>query len=442
MTAASPYPAGAARPTVRAPEQAFLWIRYAPRGWPPPPLPWLDMARGGLGAPGREEAETSAARLPELAGGPFDDVVWLPPVPEALRGERDRLAERLLAAGTPVLVQALPGERVASPAATVVYDLTATLLAPTGAGGRMGENPEHLDERDGGGRAAVASPAADDSFGKDAVPDDAAAAGAAASEPTAAALGGSGQDPSAAGAGHREPDARPASAAGARHREPDAAPPLAGQFFGTASSTGTLLPAFADVFSRLPVRSAALWPLIAGLTDPPDLVAAGLDALAAAGVAVVQPVVPALSAGDRRRLAAAAGEEAFDRLFHGGEPDERAFARAAAARGIGFLVPRPLPRPPLAGAGNRRIAGWLAVAADLWLRLGRPPSQGQAFFRAARWADETGYDLPALARDGNLGVVAEVDAASRALIEEAAATGERPALLGELTERYLAEETE
>lgn len=349
MTAASPHPAEAARPTVRAPEPAFLWIRYAPRGWPPPPVWWLDLARGGLGAPGREESRHEAAagesteaprsvesRLPELAGGPFDDVVWLPPVPEALRDERDRLAERLLAVGTPVLVQALPGERVAPPEATVVFDLTAALLGATGA----------------------------------------------------------------------------------------------------------LSPASAAVLSRLPAGCAALWPLVAGLTDRPALIAAGLDALAAAGLALVQPVVPTLSAADRRRLAEGAGEGAFDRLFHGADPDERAFARAAAARGLAFLVPRPLPRPPLAGAGNRRLGAWLAVAAELWLGLGRPPSQGQAFFRAARWADETGYDLLALAREGNLGVVETVDAASRALIEQAAASGGEPALVTELMEHYVAEEAE
>lgn len=344
MTAASPHPAEAVRPTVRAPEPSFLWIRYAPRGWPPPPVPWLDLARGGLGAPGREEAETPAARLPELAGGPFDDVVWLPPVPQALRGERDRLAGRLMAAGTPVLVQVLPGERLAMPAATVVFDLTATLLA--------------------------------------------------------------------------------------------------GGFLARDSSAGASSPDSADVVSRLAAGSAVLWPLIAGLTDRPALVAAGLDALAAAGVAVVQPVVPTLSAADRRRLAEGAGEEAFDRLFHGAEADERAFARAAARRGMAFLLPRPLPRPPLAGAGNRRLAAWLAVAAELWLRLGRSPSQGQAFFRAARWADETGYDLLALAREGNLGVVEALDAASRALIEEAAASGREPALVAELREDYVAEEAE
>ena len=338
MTAAAPRPADAARPTVRAPEPASLWIRYAPRGWPPPPAPWLDLARGELGAVG-EATGGGAAELPELLGGPFDDVVWFPPVPPALRPQRDRLAERFAGFGTPVLVQALPGEEVAAAvveAATVVFDLTAAVLAWSGIGGR---------------RAVRAL------------------------------------DP-------------------------------------------------------LPPGAAAVWPLIAGLTDAPELVAAGLDALAAAGAEVVQPVVPRLAAADRRRLAEEAGEEAFDRLFHGGDPDERAFARAAAARGLGFLLPRPLPRPPLAGAGNRRLAAWLAVAADLRLRLGRPPSQGQAFFRAARWADETGYDLLALAREGNLGVVEAVDAASRALIEEAAASGRQPALVDELIEHYVAEEAE
>ncbi|HEX2165571.1 MAG TPA: hypothetical protein VHM02_16635, partial [Thermoanaerobaculia bacterium] len=199
-------------------------------------------------------------------------------------------------------------------------------------------------------------------------------------------------------------------------------------------------PESGDALALLPPGGAALWPLVAGLTDAPALLAAGLDRLAAAGVAVVQPFVPRLDPAGRRRLAEAAGGDAFDRLFHGSDADERAFARAAAARGLGFLLPRPLPRPPLGGAANRRLAAALATAGELWLRLGRTPSQGQAFFRAARWADETGYDLPALAREGHLGVVEAVDAASRALIEEAAATGGEPALVVELTRAYLAEE--
>ncbi|HEX6202550.1 MAG TPA: hypothetical protein VF100_06065 [Thermoanaerobaculia bacterium] len=351
MTAAPP-PVEPLRPTARAPEPGGLWIRYAPRGWPAPGGWWLDLAKGELVAPAGE-GEPPAA-LPELAGGPFDDVVWLPPVPPALRDERDRLAERLLAAGTPVLVQALAGERVGAAGAAVVLDLTQVLLAAGGVGGGGGEDGEPADEGSGGGR-------------------------------------------------HAEAATRVESAAAAR-------------------------------------ATAAVWPLIPGLTDGPDLVAAGLDALAATGVAAVQPVTPRLAPADRRRLAEGAGDEAFDRLFHGGEPDERAFARAVAARGLAFFLPRPLPRPPLAGAANRRIAADLAVAGELWLRLGRAPSQAQAFFRAARWADETGYDLPALAREGNLGVVAAVDAASRALIEEAAASGREPSLVAQLRAAYVAEE--
>jgi hypothetical protein len=146
--------------------------------------------------------------------------------------------------------------------------------------------------------------------------------------------------------------------------------------------------------------------------------------------------VPRLTPAERRGLAAAAEPEAFDRLFHGPQPDERAFAAAAARRGLAALLPRPLPRPPLAGAGNRRLAGHLALAGELWLRLARPPQQGHSFFRAARWADDTGYDVGALARDGNLGVVAALDAASRALVEEAVATQREPALLVELRTEY------
>lgn len=333
MTPASPHPAETARVRVRVPEPALLWIRYAPRDWPEAQLPWLDLASGGLVLPSRGERPPAAGALPELAGGPFDDVVWLPPVPAALVDRRDDLAARLLADGTPVVVQLLPGERPPAPPATVIFDLAPILLT------------------DGEGDLAAV-----------------------------------------------------------------------------------------DRLAALPAGAAVVWPLVAGVSDRPEQVASGLDRLAAAGVATVQPAVPRLRPADRRRLADAGGEAAFDRLFHGPDPDERAFARAAAARGLAFLIPRPLPRPPLAGAGNRRLAGGLATAGELWLRLGRAPSQGQAFLRAARWVDETGYDLVALARDGNLGVVEAIDRASRDFIEEAAATGGEPALIGELTVAYLAEE--
>ena len=92
-------------------------------------------------------------------------------------------------------------------------------------------------------------------------------------------------------------------------------------------------------------------------------------------------------------------------LFHREPRAERDFARVAHRHGLAPFLPRPLPRPPMLGAGNRRIGGALALAAEVWLRLGRPVETGQALYRDARWADRTTYDLEALAREGNLGVL-------------------------------------
>jgi hypothetical protein len=491
MTAAPP-PAEPARPTARAPEPGGLWIRYAPRGWPAPGGWWLDLAKGELVAPageGRVGEGGPPAALPELAGGPFDDVVWLPPVPPALRGERDRLAERLLAAGTPVLVQALAGERVGAAGAAVVVDLTQALLAAGGVGGSGGADGEPLDEGGADGRldeaassaraaasgeaaagherSGAATPSASRGMagaifagelrGAGRCGDEAVSGRSVAtrdvdrgpSEPAAGANDAADRGKAEGTAARLAPAADADTTRGAPAVEPPAAhaQTAAGQPAGAGTTAVPFVDPFAGAsgafhraFAFVPAGAAAVWPLVPGLTDGSDLVAAGLHALAAAGVAAVQPVIPRLAPADRRRLAEGAGDEAFDRLFHGGEPDERAFARAAAARGLAFFLPRPLPRPPLAGAANRRIAADLAVAGELWLRLGRAPSQAQAFFRAARWADETGYDLPALAREGNLGVVAAVDAASRALIEEAAASGREPSLVAQLRAAYVAEE--
>jgi len=323
-TAADRGAARAARPRVRAPEPACLWIRYAARGWPPPDAAWYEPPRGGLGArPGDRGAAAPDAPLADLLGAPFDDVVWLPPVHPDRAAERDDVARRHLDAGTPVLVHRLPGEPLPPEDAVALHDLLPALL--------------HRD------LAALAA---------------------------------------------------------------------------------------------LPAGASAVWPLIAGCTDEPALWHDGCAALAAAGVAVVQSAVPQLTPVDRRRLAHGLDEAAFQRLFHGGEPDERAFARVAAAAGLAVFLPRPLPRPPATGQSSRRVAAALFLVAELWLRLGRAPSQGQAFFRAARWVDESSYDPEALAREGNLGVVEVLDAASCTLIEDAAARGGEPALLAELLAEY------
>jgi hypothetical protein len=89
----------------------------------------------------------------------------------------------------------------------------------------------------------------------------------------------------------------------------------------------------------------------------------------------------------------------------------------------------------LRGTETRRLAGLLALAGELWLRCGRAPEAGHALLRAARWADAAGYDLGALAREGNLGVVTALDGRSRELLAEAAG-GAEPRLVRELLAEY------
>src|SRR5204862_5348205 len=94
--------------TTQLPDPGHLWVRYVPRHWRGPRHPWTDCARGALtGSPGRR---TLALPLPEPPAHPCDDVVYLPPVEEAERGERDRLAAGLVAQGAPVVVQIAAGD--------------------------------------------------------------------------------------------------------------------------------------------------------------------------------------------------------------------------------------------------------------------------------------------------------------------------------------------
>ena len=320
---------GEAKPATQLPEPGRFWIRYVPRGWEAPERPWVHLATATLGEWGRAP-KGKATDLSDLAETPLDDVLYIPPVAPKRAAARDELARARLVAGTPVLVQLLPGDETTVPS-------------------------------------------------------------------------------------------------------------VAGSAFVI-----DLLPALLDrdlrALRRLPAGAAAVWPLLPGLTDDPALWELGCRDLAAAGVRVVQALSPVLAAADRRRLAERWGqaEEAFDALFHQPPPSERAFACMAHRAGLEPFLPRPLPRPPVMGAANRRIGGILAMAAELWLRLGRPIEAGQALYRSARWVDRTTYDVEALAREGNLAVL-PLDETSREIVAEWVEMGAAE-LLDRLLEEYVAPE--
>lgn len=184
----------------------------------------------------------------------------------------------------------------------------------------------------------------------------------------------------------------------------------------------TLLAGNLEFLVGLPAGAKVVWPLIAGLTDDRSQWEEGLAALAKAGVEHVQPLALDLEPAGKRRLVERVGEGAFDALFHGEQPSERSFSCLAAALGFGPFLPRPLP-----GAGvrreNQRLAEQLAIAGELWLRVGRSESGGQDLYRSARWVDRENHDLTALTREGNLGVFPWLDPLSSQVITDFVTTG-------------------
>ncbi len=189
---------------------------------------------------------------------------------------------------------------------------------------------------------------------------------------------------------------------------------------------------------RLPTGASVAWPLVPGLTDDPSLWDEGCRRLASSGARCAQAVTPLLVPADRRRLLdeLEKPDEVFEAVFHREPPSERDFARVAHRHGLDPFLPRPLPRAPIVGRENRRIGEVLALIAELWLRLGRSAEQGQAFYRAARWVDETAYDLDALARERNLAVIPALDERSREAVAAVVEAGESE-LLEELLREYL-----
>ena len=182
--------------------------------------------------------------------------------------------------------------------------------------------------------------------------------------------------------------------------------------------------------------SAVLWPLLSGLGD--DVRVARLaDVAATAGVGALQAVPVELSGRERRELGETLDEARYLQLFHGEPPAATVVARAAARRGLAPILGRPLPRPPLRGAANLRLAGLLAECGELCLLAGETESRAHALLRAARFAERGEHDLVALAREGNLGVIPWLEAEARDLVVEAAAGGE-PRLRRELIARLAA----
>jgi hypothetical protein len=190
-----------------------------------------------------------------------------------------------------------------------------------------------------------------------------------------------------------------------------------------------------DELDRLPKGSTVLWPLAAGISDEFVEWRRGLESLRDRGVAHVQGLALHLSPEERRRLTDFVGDESFHSIFHRPPPAERQFARYARLYGFQPFLHRPLPAVPPRLRANRQLAGQLALAGELWMRLNRSLGRGQSFFRAARWVDAADHDVTALTREGNLSVVQAVDHHSRELLEEVVERG-TSALVGELMHDY------
>lgn len=89
--------------------------------------PWTQLAPRSL--QGLSESPGAGAALPELDASDLDDLFFLPPVDDELRGERDLWAKELVRSGTPLLLALQPGEEARVDGAWIVYDLLRPLLA-------------------------------------------------------------------------------------------------------------------------------------------------------------------------------------------------------------------------------------------------------------------------------------------------------------------------
>jgi len=188
--------------------------------------------------------------------------------------------------------------------------------------------------------------------------------------------------------------------------------------------TPALLASRLRLLQEVPAGVHCCWPLIPGLTDADKTCRKGLAALARAGVAGVQPLVPSLSATCRRKLGDLTDRRGYRELFHGAAPDVRAFARLAQAHGLASFLDRPACGRSGRVLGNRRIAAHLHLIGELILRTGGSVDESLTYYRAARWADAETLDVEDLARTGNLGLVPQVAEECAAEIREFVAGAE------------------
>ena len=151
--------------------------------------------------------------------------------------------------------------------------------------------------------------------------------------------------------------------------------------------------------------AVVIWPLVAALTDDEALWDDGCRRLRADGASCVQPLVLELDPAERRELAGDGNEaEVYSRLFHGRAASERRFAATAARHGLDVFY-RVEHGDSDRRARNAAASELLALAGELWLRLGRGVMQGQDLLRASRWVEDTAVDVRALATEGNLEIV-------------------------------------
>jgi hypothetical protein len=182
-----------------------------------------------------------------------------------------------------------------------------------------------------------------------------------------------------------------------------------------------------DALDAVPRESVVVWPLVAALTDDEALWDEGCRRLRAADVTCVQAVVLELGPAERRELAGdESGEDLYSRLFHGRAASERRFAGVASRHGLDVFFRR-RGSDSDRRARNAAIAELLALAGELWGRLGRGEVQAQELFRASRWVEDNAVEVRALAAEGNLEIVEALrPAAVTAIVEQWARAGSSP----------------